>query len=82
MKNRGVRRDQEKRVKDKIRKVVTARKDYCVRACDPPVELTDKTVGRLAAVHGVVCSCSMCGNPRRYAKGKDKLTMQERKLKS
>jgi len=28
-----------------------------------------------------LCSCSMCGNPRRTAwKGKDKLTMQELKL--
>jgi hypothetical protein len=28
-----------------------------------------------------LCSCSMCGNPRRVAwKGKDKLTMQERRL--
>lgn len=27
-----------------------------------------------------LCSCSMCGNPRRKARGKDKLTMQELKL--
>jgi hypothetical protein len=28
-----------------------------------------------------LCSCSMCGNPRRMAwKGKDKLTMQEKKF--
>ena len=28
-----------------------------------------------------LCSCSMCGNPRRKAwKGKDKLTMQEKKF--
>jgi hypothetical protein len=25
------------------------------------------------------CSCAMCGNPRKYFKGKDKLTMQERR---
>ena len=25
------------------------------------------------------CSCAMCGNPRRFFKGKDKLTMQERR---
>ena len=26
------------------------------------------------------CSCYMCGNPRRFWKGKDKITMQERKF--
>ena len=25
-----------------------------------------KFVGKLAANHGASCSCSMCGNPRRY----------------
>ena len=27
-----------------------------------------------------LCSCSMCGNPRRHTKGKDRLTIQERKI--
>ena len=27
----------------------------------------------------VGCSCSMCGNPRKYSKGKDKFTLNERK---
>jgi hypothetical protein len=26
------------------------------------------------------CSCQMCGNPRRSSKGKDRLTLQERKF--
>ena len=25
------------------------------------------------------CSCAMCGNPRHFDKGKEKLTMQERR---
>ena len=25
-----------------------------------------KTVGKAAAVHGVACSCYMCGNPRKH----------------
>lgn len=35
-------------------------------------------VGR-AGTSPVPCSCFMCGNPRRKAKGKERLTMQERK---
>ncbi len=27
------------------------------------------------------CSCPMCGNPRRHAKGKERYTLAERKLK-
>ncbi|MCM1513045.1 MAG: hypothetical protein NC112_08080 [Oxalobacter formigenes] len=27
-----------------------------------------------------MCSCWMCGNPRRYAKGKEQLTIQERRF--
>lgn len=33
------------------------------------------------ADHFSVCSCPMCGNPRRFNKGKHKFTMQERKYK-
>lgn len=29
--------------------------------------------------HAALCSCSMCGNPRRFFDGKEKLTIQERK---
>ncbi len=27
-----------------------------------------------------ICSCWMCGNPRRWSKGDDKLTIQERRM--
>jgi len=40
--------------------------------------LTPRFIGR-AGVTPVPCSCFMCGNPRRKAKGKERLTMQERK---
>ena len=82
MKNRGVRRDQEKRVKARVKKVETERKNLCRSACEPSEEPTKKVIGRLASVHGAVCSCQKCGNPRRYAKGKEKITMQERRLKA
>lgn len=41
--------------------------------------MSEKDIGRLASTHGSDCSCWMCGNPRRYMKGIDKLTIQERK---
>lgn len=28
-----------------------------------------------------ICSCPVCGNPRKYAKGKERYTIQERKYK-
>ena len=31
-----------------------------------------------SADHLAKCSCWMCGNPRKYAKGPDKLTIRER----
>ena len=40
--------------------------------------LTSRFIGR-AGVTPVPCSCFMCGNPRRKAKGKERLTMQEQK---
>lgn len=41
-------------------------------------EPSDKVIGKIAASHGAECSCWMCGNPRRFSKGKEKLTFQER----
>lgn len=32
------------------------------------------------ANHLAVCSCWMCGNPRRHIKGAERLTLQERRL--
>jgi hypothetical protein len=82
MKNRGVRRDHEKRIKARVKKVLISKKNFCKSACEPSEAPTKKVIGRLAAVHGAACSCQMCGNPRRYAKGKGKITMQERRLKA
>ena len=31
------------------------------------------------ADHLATCSCWMCGNPRRYSKGTERLTLQERR---
>lgn len=42
------------------------------------VNLSQRAIGR-AGTTRVPCSCFMCGNPRRKFKGKDALTIQERK---
>ena len=39
---------------------------------------TARNVGMLGTTPAL-CSCSMCGNPRKYAKGDERLTMQERR---
>lgn len=65
---RAERRHQMDRIKRKIRKNF---KDWSILIDNP------KNVGKLAQVHGVACSCEMCGNPRKYSKTKK--TLQELK---
>jgi hypothetical protein len=68
MKDRGVRRADDRRIKSKYRKV---EKSWSGQ------EPSAKAIGKQAAVHGKGCSCSMCGNPRRTYRGRSALTMQE-----
>lgn len=42
------------------------------------LQLTAREIGR-AGTTQVPCSCFMCGNPRRHFKGRETLTIQERK---
>ena len=42
--------------------------------------ITPKAIG-WAGTTPVPCSCLLCGNYRRVLKGKDKLTMQERRVR-
>lgn len=42
------------------------------------VPRTKREVGMLYRTR-TPCSCAMCGNPRHFDKGKEKLTMQERR---
>lgn len=70
--NRGDRRHNEERIKDKWRKVV--RQEWRPTTID---EATIKCrASKLSATH-TPCSCFMCGNPRRKFSGKNKLTRQE-----
>lgn len=77
MKDRGVRRADDRRIKAKYRKVAKSWGSLALKPYESPKEPSEKVVGQLAAVHGKGCSCSMCGNPRRTYKGKSALTMQE-----
>lgn len=66
MKNRSQRRHHEQRVKQKIKR--RSKHEY--------KPLNEKDIGKRAAVHGSMCSCFMCGNPRKYY---NKKTLQEYK---
>lgn len=39
-----------------------------------------ETISKLARTHKP-CSCYLCGNPRKWMKGKDRLTLQERRAR-
>lgn len=64
------------------RKALTIRRRKGLRQCKRwgigQEWLTPVFIGR-AGTTPVPCSCYMCGNPRRIGKGKQRLTIQERK---
>lgn len=64
----------KKRLFDKIQSFgsdATESKDEILKRADDPRE-----IGLMASTHGSLCSCHMCGNPRKYFNEK---TMQEKK---
>ena len=66
------RRNDEKRIKNKVKKILKNTWGDKDRAED------EKVVGKMAHTpHG--CSCRLCGNPRKHEKGETALTMQERR---
>jgi hypothetical protein len=52
----------------RARMVARAKRFYPWQSC--PQQLADNLA---------LCSCGMCGNPRRHAKGRERLTMQEQR---
>jgi hypothetical protein len=80
MRDRGYRHEQLKRVKRKIRKI------WWVGKSGERL-VTPRYIGHMASTHGKPCSCHMCGNPRKFAKGGakhgtwagGKLTVQEQR---
>ena len=69
MRTRSYRRHQQDRAKAKA--VLRLKRDWCW-----PFPTTAREIGLNASVHGRACSCSMCGNPRKFFK---QLTVQERR---
>jgi hypothetical protein len=68
--DRATRRAQKERNKARIRKAIVS-----TWSCGDDPAWVERTVARMAN-HGKLCSCYMCGNPRRHH---GELTMQERR---
>jgi len=75
--DRGIRLEAERKQKAKVRKFIKevwCRSGYTYRE----ELLSPKVVGKVAsAPHS--CSKMCCSNPRRWASGKERLTIQERR---
>lgn len=74
---RAERRHAEQVKKAKVKRIVKETWYHNPQArADSSLAENEKFIGKMAATHHP-CSCRCCGNPRKYAKGKDGLTMQE-----
>lgn len=73
MSKNDIRRDHEKRA---LRKALSIVKNWW-----PVCEDENYLLKRANKIkkNRKQCSCSMCGNPRKHYKGKNRLTIQERK---
>ena len=69
---RVLRRHHRERLKNKRKKYWGYETDF------NPEKMDERTLGMIART-ATPCSCWQCKNPRRVFKGKDKLTIQERK---
>lgn len=70
--SRAFRRHQYQKAKRRAKNVIRAWRG------EPKLqEFDERELGMVASCHGAVCSCHMCGNPRKYYKEK---TMQEKRI--
>ena len=69
--SRSIRRHHKQRMKDKFIRKEKAR---------PYWGINEKNIN-LYANCKKLCSCWMCGNPRKHAKGENKLSKQERQIR-
>ena len=84
---RAERRQAEQRKKAKIKRIIKETWYVPTLPLNPIFnnsvrkDLTkdEKFIGRMAATPHP-CSCRGCGNPRKQSKGKERMTMQERRL--
>lgn len=75
---RAMRRKNTQRIKNKLRRKEKLHPFWTAKFNYNYDELIDSAAG-LYANHGCNCSCSMCGNPRRYF---GELTLQERRAEN
>ena len=75
MRDRGARIQAEQRAKAKAFRI---EKDFWHDPKKRQEEPDPKRVGKRAHTPKA-CSCHCCGNPRKFFKGKEKITMQERR---
>ena len=73
---RSIRRHHKVRLRRKAKKIA---KLFSLSTSKEDVEKFADNHAKHNADNLASCSCSMCGNPRRHAKGKDKLTIQEKR---
>ncbi len=71
MRDKSYRRHVELVRKSKFRKIIFDRaKRFDISSQKSNEELLDSItggdIGRMTSMHGVECSCPMCGNPRKY----------------
>ena len=69
-----------RRDREKISKIRAIRK-IKVDKIEIEGKTTDRSedkvfIGKMTSTHGALCSCSMCGNPRKYSK---EITKQEKR---
>ncbi len=69
MRNREWRLAQENRIKNKVKKYWSC------------YNQSPRVVGKIAHTHKP-CSCVMCSRGRKFRKGKDALTLQERRIEN
>ena len=67
MRNRAYRRHTEERQKKRVKRYI---KETWSRTCGD-LSQDPKRIGKQAHIHGL-CSCAMCGNPRKYFNEKTK----------
>lgn len=79
MKDRGVRYAAEQRAKAQAFRIEKDIVRSCKRSFEPLTVVPDARRVGIRAHSPQMCSCTCCGNPRKWYKGKDRITMQERR---
>lgn len=77
--DRGVRFAEEQRAKAKAFRIEKDIVRSCRHSFEPLTVVPDARRVGIRSHSPQMCSCAMCGNPRKFFKGKERITMQERR---